>query len=77
MSRELRIHHVGIAVPDLDAAIEWYGRVLGFANPERHEADPLAPGLPPPFAMFIRDPGGTLIELLDGAPVAAEPGPDP
>ena len=160
MSRGLRIHHVGIAVPDLDAAIEWYGRVLGFANPERHEiaalrahmafvrrgdlrlelwqragaaavpaerrepnsdlmiggtkhmalavddlgswlhrlvhervdiaaiqrsprepmrheADPLAPGLPPPFAMFIRDPGGTLIELLDGAPVAAEPGPDP
>ena len=113
----LRIHHVGIAVPDLEAAIEWYGRVLGFADPRRHEieplqarmafvrhgslrlelwqragaaplpderrepmrheADPLAPGLPAPFAMFIRDPGGTLIELLDSARVAAELGPVP
>lgn len=23
-------HHVGVSVPDLDAAIEWYGRVLDF-----------------------------------------------
>jgi methylmalonyl-CoA/ethylmalonyl-CoA epimerase len=23
-------HHSGVSVPDLDAAIEWYGRVLGF-----------------------------------------------
>jgi hypothetical protein len=46
-------------------------------EPMRPEADPLQPGLPPPFAMFIRDPGGTLIELLDAARVAAELGPDP
>jgi methylmalonyl-CoA/ethylmalonyl-CoA epimerase len=26
-----RIDHVGIAVPDLDAAIEFYGRVFGFS----------------------------------------------
>jgi catechol 2,3-dioxygenase-like lactoylglutathione lyase family enzyme len=24
------INHIGLAVPDLDAAIEWYGSVLGF-----------------------------------------------
>lgn len=23
-------HHGGVSVPDLDASIEWYGRVLGF-----------------------------------------------
>ena len=27
----LRIDHVGVAVPDLDAAIEFYGRVFGMA----------------------------------------------
>ncbi|WP_176079964.1 VOC family protein [Paraburkholderia tropica] len=26
----LRPHHFGISVPDLDAAIAWYGRMLGF-----------------------------------------------
>lgn len=26
----LRPHHFGISVPDLDAAIDWYGRMLGF-----------------------------------------------
>lgn len=160
MSDGLRIHHVGIAVPDLDAAIEWYGRVLGFGEPAlreiaplrarmafvrrgalrlelwqragaaplpaerrepnsdlmsggtkhmalavddlgsflrrlvaedvdiaaiqrsphepmRPEPDPLRPGLPPPFALFIRDPGGTLIELLDAGRVATELGPEP
>ncbi|BFG80599.1 hypothetical protein PTKU46_86330 [Paraburkholderia terrae] len=27
----LRPHHFGISVPDLDAAIDWYSRMLGFA----------------------------------------------
>ena len=26
----LRPHHFGISVPDLDAAVRWYGRMLGF-----------------------------------------------
>ncbi|WP_310632727.1 MULTISPECIES: VOC family protein [unclassified Paraburkholderia] len=26
----LRPHHFGISVPDLDAAVDWYGRMLGF-----------------------------------------------
>ena len=28
---DFTFHHGGVSVPDLDAAIEWYGRVLGFA----------------------------------------------
>jgi methylmalonyl-CoA/ethylmalonyl-CoA epimerase len=27
----LRPHHFGISVPDLDAAVSWYGRMLGFS----------------------------------------------
>lgn len=27
---DFTFHHGGVSVPDLDAAIEWYGRVLGF-----------------------------------------------
>jgi methylmalonyl-CoA/ethylmalonyl-CoA epimerase len=151
---DLRIHHVSIAVPDLDQAIEWYGRVLGFKDarrfrieelnadlafvrrgslrlelwrhadavpvpperrqpntdlltggtkhfgiavadlkacladfvragvdiaaiqrspdePMRHDPDPLRSDPRPPFAMFIRDPGGTLIEVLDADALAA------
>lgn len=28
-------HHAGVSVPDLDAAIAWYGRVLGYAVERR------------------------------------------
>ncbi|MBS0613890.1 MAG: VOC family protein [Proteobacteria bacterium] len=152
MSLDLHIHHISIAVRDLDEAIEWYGRVLGFgearrfriealnadlafvrrgnlrlelwhlasaepipperlepntdllkggtkhfgftatnlgeclkrfveqgvdiaavqrspAEPMRADADPLHSDPRPPFAMFIRDPGGTLIEVLDAEAV--------
>ena len=31
----LKPHHVAINVPDIDAAIEWYGDVLGFAVERR------------------------------------------
>jgi hypothetical protein len=31
----------------------------------RPDADPCAPGKPPAFAVFLRDPFGTLIEVLD------------
>ena len=27
---ELAIHHVSISVPDLEAAIAWYGEIFGF-----------------------------------------------
>ncbi len=32
---KLRPHHVAINVPDIDAAIAWYGDVLGFAVEKR------------------------------------------
>jgi methylmalonyl-CoA/ethylmalonyl-CoA epimerase len=40
-------------------------------EPMRAELDPLAPGKPAAFALFVRDPFGTLIELLDRDRVAA------
>jgi catechol 2,3-dioxygenase-like lactoylglutathione lyase family enzyme len=32
---EFTFHHGGVSVPDIDAAIAWYGRVLGFAVEKR------------------------------------------
>lgn len=32
---EFTFHHGGVSVPDLDAAIAWYGDVLGFAVEKR------------------------------------------
>ncbi|HSV46995.1 MAG TPA: VOC family protein [Ramlibacter sp.] len=32
---QLRPHHFGISVPDLEAAVAWYGRMLGFALEKR------------------------------------------
>lgn len=32
---EFAFHHGGVSVPNLDAAIEWYGRVLGFEVEKR------------------------------------------
>lgn len=38
----IRAHHVGISVPDLDASIDWYHRMLGFELVRKmtKEADP-------------------------------------
>lgn len=32
-------HHGGVSVPDLDEAIEWYGRILGFELERRFHID--------------------------------------
>ena len=37
---EFTFHHGGVSVPDLDAAVEWYGRVLGFAEERRFAIPP-------------------------------------
>lgn len=37
---EFTFHHGGVSVPDLDAAIEWYGRVLGFVEERRFYIPP-------------------------------------
>ncbi|MCA8887605.1 MAG: VOC family protein [Parvularculaceae bacterium] len=36
---EFSFHHGGVSVPDLDAAIEWYDRVLGFKVERRFRID--------------------------------------
>jgi methylmalonyl-CoA/ethylmalonyl-CoA epimerase len=62
----LRIDHVGIAVADLDAAIEFYGRVFGMRcvhredNPEQGVRE----------AMLAVGPGADRIQLL--APLSPE-----
>jgi methylmalonyl-CoA/ethylmalonyl-CoA epimerase len=37
---EFTFHHGGVSVPDLEAAIEWYGRVLGFEEERRFYIPP-------------------------------------
>jgi hypothetical protein len=34
---ELRFHHGGVSVPDLEASIRWYREVLGFEVEHRFE----------------------------------------
>ena len=37
---EFSFHHGGVSVPDLEAAIAWYGRVLGFVEERRFAIPP-------------------------------------
>jgi catechol 2,3-dioxygenase-like lactoylglutathione lyase family enzyme len=37
---EFAFHHGGVSVPDLDAAIAWYGHVLGFVEERRFAIPP-------------------------------------
>ena len=37
---EFAFHHGGVSVPDIDAAIAWYGRVLGFEEERRFYIPP-------------------------------------
>jgi methylmalonyl-CoA/ethylmalonyl-CoA epimerase len=61
-------HHGGISVPDLDAAIEWWQRVLGFEVAERFPI----PAIPADVAMLVNGP--LHIELFEVA--GAKPLPD-
>lgn len=47
----IRFHHGALSVPDLDAAIDWYGRMLGFELESRFEI----PQIPAEVAMIRRD----------------------
>jgi methylmalonyl-CoA/ethylmalonyl-CoA epimerase len=64
-SFDLKFHHGGVSVPDLDAAIEWYGRVLDFQVETRF----LIPQIPAEVAMICR---GELRMELFAVPGAAE-----
>jgi methylmalonyl-CoA/ethylmalonyl-CoA epimerase len=58
---ELKIHHCGISVPDLEASIAWYYDMLGFSVEQRFALDAV------PFkAAFLRR-GDFRIELLEVA----------
>ena len=37
---QFTFHHGGVSVPDLNAAIDWYGRVLGFEVEKRFYIEP-------------------------------------
>jgi len=53
----MRLHHVGIAVPDLEAALDSY-RVLGFQELERGQVEAFN------VAVCMLDAGGARLELL-------------
>jgi catechol 2,3-dioxygenase-like lactoylglutathione lyase family enzyme len=63
---DFTFHHGGVSVPDLDAAIAWYGRVLGFVEERRF-------AIPPARAKvaFIRKGSlrFELFEVEDAAPL--------
>jgi methylmalonyl-CoA/ethylmalonyl-CoA epimerase len=65
---DLRFHHAGISVPDLEASIHWYQRVLGFELERRSDLPPV-----PARVAFLRR-GQLRIELFQ--PENAKPLPD-
>ena len=65
----IKFHHGALSVPDLDAAIEWYGRVLDFAVEARFEI----PQIPAAVAMLRRDVLRLeIFAVLDAAPLPAD-----
>lgn len=66
---ELKYHHVGVSVPDLEASIAWYRKVLGFDVEARSRLPPV-----PANVAFLRR-GVLRIELFqpeDGKPMSDE-----
>jgi catechol 2,3-dioxygenase-like lactoylglutathione lyase family enzyme len=66
---ELKYHHGGISVPDLEASIAWYGAVLGFRVEERIRID----AIPARVAMLRRENMRIeLFEVPNAAPAAED-----
>lgn len=63
----LAFHHAAVSVPDLDQAIAWYGRVLGFAVESRFSIATLKAEA----AMLKRD--GLRVEIFEVAGAAPLP----
>ncbi|HTP38901.1 MAG TPA: VOC family protein [Steroidobacteraceae bacterium] len=62
-------HHIGISVPDLDASIEWYQRVLGFQLARRLRIE----SIPAEYAMVKNGPMHIELICAPGAkPLPAE-----
>lgn len=66
---EIRPHHVGISVPEIDAAIGWYQRMLGFELEMRAFIDII-----PAEVAFVRrgDFRLELFQVAGAAPLPAE-----
>lgn len=65
----LRPHHFGISVPDLDAAVAWYGRMLGFTLEQQLAIDKI----PARIAFVRRDQYRIeIFEVPGAAPLPAE-----
>jgi len=56
---ELKFHHCGISVPDLEASIAWYGEMLGFEVEQRMSLD----FIPAKIALLRR--GDLRLELFE------------
>lgn len=68
--KTLRPHHFGVSVPDLDSAMRWYERMLGFC-PERQ----LCIDAIPARIAFLKRADGFRIELFEvpgAAPMAED-----
>jgi methylmalonyl-CoA/ethylmalonyl-CoA epimerase len=66
---ELRFHHGGVSVPDLEASIRWYREVLGFEVEHRFEI----PNAHAKVAMIRRGAlRMELFEVKDGQPLPEE-----
>jgi len=63
----LRPHHFGVSVPDLESAIEWYRRILGFEPESQADIDKI-----PARVAFLRR-GNFRIELFEVPGAAALP----
>lgn len=69
MALELKFHHGGISVPDLEASIRWYSEVLGFELEQRLEL----PHVPAKIALLKRaDMRIELFEVPGATPLPAE-----
>ncbi len=66
---EIKYHHGGISVPDLESSIAWYGTMLGFALERRIIID----AIPAKIAMMRRgDLRIELFEVADSVPASED-----
>ena len=62
-------HHIGISVPDINASITWYWKILGFEVVRRYSM----PSIPAEVAMLGNGPLHIeLFKLEDAAPLPAD-----
>ncbi|HSV48039.1 MAG TPA: VOC family protein [Ramlibacter sp.] len=64
---QLRPHHFGISVPDLEAAVAWYGQMLGFMLEKRLDIAKI-----PAEVAFVRR-GDFRVEIFQVSDAAALP----